>query len=83
LIGARVKNALQGLALAHGSRRGAGLWTRSGQATLAALPLPLYASQRRSELQELNEHLTKHIDELDQQVSTQARQRPQACRSCI
>ena len=77
---ARVKNALQGLALAHGIRRGAGLWSRSGQATLAALPLPLYAGQRRSELQALNEHLTKHIDELDQQVRTQARQRPQACR---
>jgi transposase len=77
---ARVKNALQGLALAHGIRRGAGLWTRSGPATLAALSLPLYAGQRRSELQALNEQLTKHIYELDQQVSTPARQRPQACR---
>jgi transposase len=34
----RVKNALQGIALAQGVRRGAGLWSRSGQATLAALP---------------------------------------------
>jgi transposase len=33
---ARVKNALQGLALAHGIRRGAGLWTRSGQSALTA-----------------------------------------------
>jgi len=33
-----VNNALQGLALAHGLRRGAGLWTRDGQATLASLP---------------------------------------------
>ena len=39
----RVKNALQGLALAHGIRRGAGLWSRGGQATLAALPLSLHA----------------------------------------
>jgi transposase len=31
-------------------------------------------------LQALNDHLTKHIDELDQQVSAQARERPQACR---
>jgi transposase len=77
---ARVKNALQGLALAHGIRRRAGLWTRTGQATLTALPLPRYAGQRRSELQALHEHLTKHIDELDEQVSAQAQQRPQACR---
>jgi len=73
---ARVKNGLQGLALAHGVRRGAGLWTRSGQATLTALPLPRYAGQRRSELQALAAHLTKHIDDLDKQVSAQAEQRP-------
>jgi transposase len=36
----RVKNALQGLALAHGVRRGAGLWTRDGQATLGRYPFP-------------------------------------------
>jgi transposase len=77
---ARVKNALQGLALAHGLRRGAGLWSRDGQATLAALPLAPHAGNRRSELQALNDHLTKHIDELDQHVSAQARERPQACR---
>lgn len=76
----RVKNALQGLALAHGVRRGAGLWTRGGQATLASLPLGPHAAHRRSELQLLNDHLTKHIDDLDQQVSEQARERPQACR---
>jgi transposase len=77
---ARVKNALQGLALAHGVRRGAGLWTRSGQATLTSLPLAPHASHRRSELQALNDHLTTQIDMLDQQVSEQARARPQACR---
>ena len=57
-----------------------GLWTRGGQAILAALPLPPHAGQRRSELQALNDHLTTHIDELDQQVSEQARARPQARR---
>src|SRR4030095_4601796 len=40
---ARVKNALQGLALANGVRRGAGLWTRGGQAILASLPLGPHA----------------------------------------
>jgi transposase len=77
---ARVKNGLQGLALAHGIRRGARLWTRDGQATLAALPLAPYASLRRSALQALNEHLTTQIDELDQRVGEQARERPQARR---
>jgi hypothetical protein len=38
-IRTRVKNALQGLALAHGIRRGAGLWSQSGQATLTSLRL--------------------------------------------
>jgi transposase len=75
-----VKNALQGLALAHGVRRRAGLWTREGQATLALLPLAPHAGHRRSEFQTLNDHLTTHIDQLDQQVSEQARERPQARR---
>jgi transposase len=76
----RVKNALQGLALAHGIRRGAALWSRNGQATLSALPLPPHAGDRRSELQALNDHLTTHIDELDQEVSAFAHERPQARR---
>lgn len=77
---ARVKNALQGLALAHGLHRGAALWTRGGQATLASLPLAPHAGYRRSELQALNDHLTTHIAELDQHVSEQAGERPQARR---
>src|SRR4030095_11137084 len=43
----RVKNARRGRALAHGVRRGAALWTRGGQATLAALPLPPHPGHRR------------------------------------
>ena len=34
----RVRNALQSVALAHGIRRHAGLWSRNGQATLSSLP---------------------------------------------
>jgi len=79
-IRTRVKNALQGLALAHGLRRGAGLWSHGGQAMLASLPLPPHAGHRRSELQALHDHLTTHIDELDQEVSAHARERPQARR---
>lgn len=76
----RVKNALQGLALAHGIRRGAGLWSQRGQAVLASRPRPPHAGYRRSELQGLHDHLTMHIDELDQAVSAQAEERPQARR---
>jgi transposase len=76
----RVKNALQGLALAHGIRRRTALWSRSGQAVLAALPLPRYAGQRRSELQALHAHLTTLIDALDDQVREAAERRPQARR---
>lgn len=79
-IRTRVMNALQGIALAHGIRRGAGLWSRDGQATVASLPLPPHAGYRRAELQALYVHLHKQIDELDRRVSTQARERPQACR---
>jgi transposase len=79
-IRTRVKNALQGLALAHGLRRGAGLWSEAGQATLTALPLPPHAGHRRSELQALLDHLTTHIDALDQAVRAEAQERPQARR---
>ena len=74
----RVRNALQGIALASGVRRGAGLWSQRGQAMLAALPLPLHTGHRRSELQGLHDHLTTHIEALDAQVRTHADARPQA-----
>jgi transposase len=79
-IRTRVMNALQGLALAQGIRRGAGLWSREGQATLASLPLPPHTAYRRSQLQALYGHLTAQIDELDQRVHTHAHERPQAAR---
>jgi transposase len=79
-IRTRVMNALQGLALGHGIRRRAGLWSRDGQATIASLPLPPHAAYRRTQLQALYVHLTQQIDELDQRVRTHARERPQAVR---
>jgi hypothetical protein len=39
----RVMNALQGLALGQGVRRGTGSWSRAGQATITALALPPHA----------------------------------------
>ncbi len=47
---------------------------------LNALALAPHAGDRRSKLQALNDHLAKQIDELDQQVTAQARERPQAGR---
>jgi transposase len=76
----RVMNALQGMALAHGIRRRAGLWSREGQATIASLPLPPHAAYRRTQLQALYVHLTQEIDELDQRVRAHAQERPQAVR---
>jgi Transposase len=49
----RVMNALQGIALGEGLRRGARLWSRTGQAVLTALPLKPYAADRRAELQNI------------------------------
>jgi transposase len=76
----RVMNALQGLALAHGIRRRAGLWSREGQATLTTLSLPPHTAYRRSQLQALYAQLTDAIAELDQRVRTHAEARPQAAR---
>jgi len=47
----QVQNALQAIALAHGLRRGSGLWSYGGQAKTAFLPLPPHASYRSSALQ--------------------------------
>lgn len=79
-IRTRVMNALQGMALAHGLRRRAGLWSHDGQATLSSLPLPPHAAYRRTQLQALYVHLTQQIDELDQRVRSHAQERPQAVR---
>jgi transposase len=79
-IRTRVMNALQGMALAHGIRRRAGLWSREGQATMASLPLLPHAAYRRTQLQALYVHLTQQIAELDQRVRMHAQERPQAIR---
>jgi transposase len=76
----RVMNTLQGIARAHGFRRGATLWSRAGQATLAALPLQPHAADRRASLQALLTHLDEHIAQLNHRVSAEAERRPQACR---
>ena len=64
----RVQHALQGMALSHGLRRGPTLWSRAGQAALAALPLSPHAAHRRSELVALYQHLAAQVDQLDTRV---------------
>ena len=76
----RVRNALQSIALAHGIRRRASLWSRDGQMALTALPLAPHAADRRAALQTLHRELHRHIQELDERVGEQAHRRPQACR---
>jgi transposase len=76
----RVQNALQGIALANGLRRGAALWSRAGQAVLTALPLQPYAADRRSELQALLADLRDHVEQLNARVEAEARRRPVASR---
>ena len=76
----RVQNTLQSMALSNGLRRGTSLWSQAGQHALQALPLAAHASQRRTALLTLYPQLQKSIDDLDQQVSKQALQHPQAHR---
>src|SRR6516165_3776547 len=76
----RVQHTLQSMALNNGLQRGHGLWSQAGQQALEVLQLAPYTGQRRAALLRLYLQLQKSIDDLDQQVSEQARQRPQARR---
>ena len=76
----RVQHTLQSMALNQGLRLGPSLWSQAGQQALRALPLAPHASQRRAALLALYPRLQESIEELDQQVSEQAQQRPQARR---
>jgi transposase len=76
----RVQHTLQSMALNHGLRRGHSLWNQAGQHALRVLPLAPHASERRAALLALYPHLQESIDDLDQQVSQQAQQHPQARR---
>ena len=76
----RLQHALQAIALNHAFRQGRALWSQAGQTALQAWALPPYTSQRRTELLNLYVQLQKRIQELDQQVEEQAKQRPQAFR---
>src|SRR3984893_18917502 len=74
----RVQNALQGMALANGLRRGPSLWSQAGQQVLASLPLAPHTAHRRSELQALYVKFEAQIEKLNQRVEEQALERPGA-----
>jgi transposase len=76
----RVQQALQAMAMSHGLRRGATLWSRDGQATLAALPLLPHAAHRRNELVALYQHLGAQVEQLDARVEEAVRPRSAAMR---
>ena len=77
----RLQHTLQAIALNHALRRGHALWSTAGQSALRSLLLPPpYTGQRRNELLGLYAQLQKRIQELDQEVEAQARQRAQARR---
>jgi transposase len=71
----QIQNALQAIALAHGLRRGSGLWSHAGQAKVAFLRLPPHASYRRSALQTMYRQMEEEIKKLTEQVAEQAGQR--------
>ena len=76
----RVQHTLQSIALNQGLRRGRSLWSQAGQQALRALPLAPHATHRKTALLGIYPRLQEWIDELDQQVSEQAQQRPDARR---
>lgn len=77
-IRTRVQNAMQSIALSHGLRRGAGLWSKAGLHALGSIALPAYSTQRRDALLRFYQQLQHEIDELDKTVAACAEQRPQA-----
>jgi transposase len=76
----RVQNALQGMALANGLRRGPALWSQAGQHAIASLPLAPHSAHRRTELQALYVKFAAEIEKLNQRVEEQAWERPGALR---
>jgi transposase len=74
----RIQNALQGMALANGLRRGPSLWSQAGQCAIASLPLAPHTAYRRSELQAMYGKFEAEIEKLNQRVEEQVCERPGA-----
>jgi transposase len=74
----RIQNALQGIALANGLRRGSSLWSESGQEAMASLPLAKHTAHRRSELQAMYVRFEAEIEQLNERVLERAGERATA-----
>jgi transposase len=74
----RIQNALQAIALANGLRRGSSLWSQRGQQAITSLPLATHTAHRRSELQAMYERFEAEIEQLNERVLEQAKQRTTA-----
>jgi transposase len=74
----RIQNALQGIALANGLRRGSSLWSESGQEAMASLPLATHTAHRRSELQAMYVRFEAEIEQLNERVLERAGERATA-----
>jgi transposase len=71
-----VKNGLQAIALNQRLALRSALWTQRGLAQLQALPLPAHTTRRRDDNLELLAWLTARINQLDDQITTVAREHP-------
>jgi transposase len=71
-----VKNGLQAIALNQRLALRSALWTQRGLAQLQALPLPAHTTRRRDDNLELLAWLTARIQQLDDQITTVAREHP-------
>ena len=76
----RAKNQLQALAMNQGVQKGPRLWSATGRALLASLPMLPHAGRRRDQLLGLVERLDGEILELDRLIVDEVRRHPQALR---
>ncbi len=76
----RVKNQLQAMALSHGVQKQRKLWSASGRAKLEKLELLPYAAARRRQLLATLDQLEVEIEQLNQQVEAEVKQREAAQR---
>ena len=74
-IRTRVMNQLQAVALNEGVRRKKGLWSQSGRAQLESFQLARWATQRRQDLLELLDRLSRSIEELIRAIEQEAGRR--------
>jgi transposase len=74
----RIKNQLQALALSQGVQKKWKLWNAAGRVELEKLELLPYAARRREQLLRGLQEMEREIEELNQQVEVEVKQRAAA-----